>query len=221
MEDKKAQNHKIVLAVIVVLLGIMTTLVAYSPTLYRVFCAVTGFGGTVNRSVAINDNPSEDKNMPVVDVYFDSNVAPGLDWEFKPEQRSVKVHIGEPKKVYYYAKNNTDHTIVARALYNVTPYKAAPYFFKIQCFCFTEEKLGPGEEAHMPLVFYVDKQFLKDAGVQDVTRITLSYTFVKQDDASAEDVKSARDLGQGSKKLDKSLSKTGADADFANDVRRM
>ena len=75
---------------------------------------------------------------------FDANVGAGLDWEFRPEKREITTHYGEPTQTYYYAKNNSDQTIVAHALFNVTPYQAAPYFFKIQCFCFTDEKLKPG-----------------------------------------------------------------------------
>ena len=108
---------------------------------------------------------------------------------------------------------------VARATFNVTPYKAAPYFFKIACFCFTDEKLAPGESAHMPLVLYVDKQLLKDPNTRDVGEITLSYTFFKQKDLSADQVAAARDLGTGSKKTDRNLKQTGS-VDFDNDAPR-
>ena len=204
---------------IVFLVGGMTGLVAYSPTLYRMFCAVTGFGGTVRSGVA-PEQTSQDQALPLVTVRFDSNVDSGLDWDFGPEEREVRVRIGESKKIYYFAKNNSDKTIVGRAVFNVTPYKAAPYFFKIECFCFTEERLGPGEEARMPVVFYIDKQFLKDPEMEDVTRVTLSYTFFAQDDLSAEAVEAARDLKGGSVALDEALGQEGAEAVFDNDAPR-
>lgn len=212
-----------VIAGILVVLSIMLGLVAYSPTLYQIFCAVTGFGGTVNRGTIQRTVDAEKvtfADMPVITVKFDSNVDPRLDWEFKPETRSVDVHVGEPKKVYYYARNNTDETIVARAVYNVTPYKVAPYFFKIECFCFVEERLGPGEEARMPLVFYVDKQYMNDEAVQDADVITLSYTFYRQQDLSDEEVKAARDLKRGSEELDRKLKEQDAKAVFENDALR-
>lgn len=220
MRFRKLGKHTLIISVIASLLITMMGLVAYSPTLYRIFCAVTGFGGTVNRAVAIQNETVENKDTPTLTVSFNSDVAPGLDWDFKPAKRKVTVHIGQPQKVYYYARNNTDETIVARAVYNVTPYKVAPYFFKIECFCFTEERLGPGEEAKMPLVFYVDKQFMKDENVQDVTNITLSYTFYKQKDLDVQEIQAARGLKKGSEKLDADLSAEDASAAFENDARR-
>ena len=217
---KKISNNKTAIFFIMAVLCIMIGLVSYSPTLYKIFCAVTGFGGTVNRAVAVQEKSVENIDTPTLTIMFNSDVAPGLDWDFKPAQRKVTVHIGQSKKVYYYARNNTDETIVARAVYNVTPYKVAPYFFKIECFCFTDERLGPGEEAKMPLVFYVDKQFMKDKNVQDVTAITLSYTFYKQKDLDARKIQDARDLKKGSKKLDADLNAKDASAAFENDARR-
>lgn len=205
-----------VLALIAVMVGGMTTLVAYAPTLYQMFCSLTGFAGTVQRKTA----PAKvaDSNGTIT-VLFDANVAPGLDWEFRPVQRKVVTKYDEPTQVYYYAKNNTDETIVARATFNVTPFKAAPYFFKIQCFCFTDEKLGPGESAKMPLTLYVDKEILKDPDNQDVHEITLSYTFFKQSDLSDEEVGDARDLKAGSEEEEAQLSKSET-ATFENDARR-
>jgi cytochrome c oxidase assembly protein subunit 11 len=215
------------LALLGSLLLVMVGLVAYSPTLYQFFCAMTGYGGTVQRAVepttAEAQPAATDEEVALaertVTVNFDSNVAPGLDWEFRPEQRNVETRLGEPTKVYYYARNRTDETVVARATFNVTPYKAAPYFFKIECFCFTEEKLGPGESARMPLVLYVDEQMLEDPDTAEVRDITLSYTFFKQDDLSPEEVQAARDLKGGSEALDAGLERTGA-AEFDNDAPR-
>lgn len=212
----RARNFR-VLALAGVLIAIMSGLVIYSPTLYRMFCAATGFGGTVQRATVEKPLPTADDET--VTVYFDANVAPGLPWEFRPEQRKVETRLGEPTKVYYYARNKSDETLVGRATFNVTPFKAAPYFFKIECFCFTEEKLGPGESARMPLVLYVDEQLLKDSNARDARHITLSYTFFRQTDLAAEDIEAARDLKAGSDALDAKLKRSDS-VDFENDAPR-
>jgi len=195
----------------------MTGLVIYSPTLYRMFCDLTGYGGTVQRAIATPTKAAAtDKTIT---VSFDANVAPGLPWEFRPEQRKVEARFGEPTKVYYYAKNNSNETVVARATFNVVPNQTAQYFFKIECFCFTEEKLNPGESARMPLVFYVDEQMLKDEDTSAFHNITLSYTFFRQKDLSPGQVKSARELKAGSEATDAKL-KRAETVDFQNDAPR-
>ncbi len=198
----------------------MSGLVAYAPTLYRAFCAATGYGGTVKRAVGPEtaDTAVPRSGRPIT-VYFDANVDPGLDWSFRPAQNKVQTRIGEPTKVYYTATNRSDETIVARAVYNVTPYKIAPYFFKIECFCFTEERLAPGESARMPLVFFVDHQMEADGNADDVNQITLSYTFFRQEDLSPDDVAAARDLKAASVKRDQELTNEGKEA-FDNDAPR-
>jgi cytochrome c oxidase assembly protein subunit 11 len=205
------------LAIAFVAMAITTTGVIYSPTLYRMFCAATGYGGTTRRAlqpVAAVD-PAQ---THTVKVRFDANVAPGLDWDFKPEQREVTAKIGEPTQVFYTAHNRSNQTIVARATYNVTPDRAALYFFKVQCFCFTNERLGPGESARMPLIFYVDEEFLKDRNTRDVPAITLSYTFFKQAN-TPETLASARDLAKGSEQ-ELSEQAKGGEGDFSAEVRR-
>ena len=206
-----------VLALAGALMAVTTTGVIYSPTLYRMFCAVTGYGGTVQRATA--PTRAQAGTADNVTVYFDANVAPGLPWEFRPEQRKVEARFGEPAQVYYYAKNNSDDTVVGRATFNVTPFVTAPYFFKIECFCFTEEKLGPGESARMPLVLYIDEQMLKNPETAGLREITLSYTFYKQSNLSPEKIKSARDLKAGSKAIDAKLKQLGT-AEFDNDAPR-
>lgn len=196
----------------------MTTAVAYSPTLYRMFCAATGYGGATQRAIK-PVAATTSKDAETVTVTFDANVAPGLDWEFRPEQRELQVKVGEPTQAYYYARNNSDQTVVARATYNVSPGEAGLYFFKVQCFCFTEERLGPGQEAKMPLVFYVDKEFMKDSNTKDIPDITLSYTFFKQDNLTPEQVAAARDLSKGS---EQEVAEQAGNpvASFASEVRR-
>jgi cytochrome c oxidase assembly protein subunit 11 len=171
-----------------VAIAVMLGLVSYSPTLYRLFCSVTGYGGTVQRAKAVTFGVSKH----TVVVRFDTNVAPGLDWDFKPLQSQVVAKLGEPTEVYFYSKNLSDKPIVARAVYNVTPFKVGPYFTKTQCFCFTDELLKPGESARMPVVFYVDPKLATDPSTSDVDTITLAYTFFKSDDQSET---GAQDLG--------------------------
>ncbi len=154
-------------------LAIMFGLVAYSPQLYRAFCGATGYGGTTQR--AYSDPATSSKQ--IVTVAFDANVAPGLPWRFEPEQRSVNVHLGEQKLVFFSAENLSDKTTVGHATFNVTPETSGIYFNKIQCFCFNEERLDPHQKVDMPVVFYVDQAFGTDADTHDVDMITLSYTF--------------------------------------------
>lgn len=216
MSSQRRKNIR-VLAFSGTILAIMTGLVIYSPTLYQMFCDLTGYGGTVQRAVA--KQPDATPSNETITVAFDANVAPGLPWEFRPEQRKVETRFGEPTKVYYYAKNNSDETVVARATFNVTPYQAAPYFFKIECFCFTEEKLGPGESARMPLVLYVDEEMLKDENSKMFDNLTLSYTFFRQKDLSQDEIEAARDLKAGSDATDSKLQSADT-VEFENDAPR-
>lgn len=216
---KSRKNNFLVLALVGVLLGGSTTFVIYSPELYSLYCAVTGYGGTVNRVVEKDLTAAPTKNKRKITVTFDANIGPGLPWEFHPMQRKVETELGQPTKIYYYARNDSDKTVVARATFNVTPYSAAGYFFKIHCFCFTNEKLGPGESAKMPVVLYVDQQFAKDPNTRHLKTITLSYTFYRQDDSSAQVRTGARDLKAGSEAIDARLQETEK-ADFKNDAPR-
>lgn len=164
-----------VVGALVVVMGVMTALVAYSPTLYRRFCAATGYGGTTQRadtdSVAVSDR--------VIAVRFDTNIAPDLPWRFEPAQREVKVHLGEEKLVFFTAENPTDQPIVGHATFNVTPDKTGTYFKKIQCFCFDDERLDAHQKVDMPVDFFVDPALGKDPNADDVSTITLSYTFFR------------------------------------------
>jgi cytochrome c oxidase assembly protein Cox11 len=153
--------------------GVMATITSYSVTLYRLFCAATGANGTTQR-VAANDTATTSR---VVTVFFDTSVAPGMPWTFEPSQRSVRVHLGEDAMAFFDATNTSDHDIVGHAAFNVTPEKAGLYFKKIQCFCFNEERLRPGEHERMPVTFFVDPQLATDPNTADVHEITLSYTF--------------------------------------------
>jgi cytochrome c oxidase assembly protein subunit 11 len=220
MPVRRTKHFLPTLVPIFAVLAIMVGLVAYSPTLYRLFCAATGYGGTVRRSVQpVAAREDEAASGKTITVFFDSNVANGLPWDFRPEQRSVTVPLGKPTKVYYDARNNSNRTIVARAVYNVTPGQIATYFFKIECFCFTNERLNPGESARMPLVFYIDKQAASDEGARHVSTVTLSYTFYPQDKLSPQEIANTRDLGTGSAGEDAKLVGSSK-ATFANDAPR-
>jgi cytochrome c oxidase assembly protein Cox11 len=153
----------------------MFGLVAYAPQLYRAFCGATGYGGTTQRAYSDPTTTSE----KIVTVAFDSNVAPDLPWRFEPEQRSVTVHLGEQKLVFFSAENLGNEPIVAHATFNVTPTTSGSYFNKIQCFCFNEERLDPHQKVEMPVVFYVDPAFAKDPDNAYVDTITLSYTLLR------------------------------------------
>ena len=203
---------------VVAMLATMTILVSYSPTLYRLFCEATGLAGTTQRSLAAP--PSDGASDPgEVTVNFDANVDKALDWDFRPGQSSVRVKIGVPTEAYFVAHNRSDKTIVGRAVYNVAPFQVGPYFYKIQCFCFTNEKLGPGETAKMPLVFYVDKAFAKDPEMRLFSDITLSYTFFRENDLTPDAVRQARDLAAGSQ-VEAAAIGRNAPQSFANDAPR-
>ena len=172
---------------LLLLLGAMVGLVSVSVPLYRLFCAVTGFGGTTQR-VEADDAALSDR---MITVQFTTSVAPGLPWRFEPEQRSVRLHLGEDKLVFFSAENLTDKPIVGRATFNVTPLKTGRYFKKIECFCFTEERLEPHQKVDMPVEFFVEPSLATDAGTEDVGTITLSYTFFRSTDPEG-----AQDLGR-------------------------
>lgn len=171
MTNLQRKNLRIVAALGCVLAA-MIVLVSYSVPLYRLFCAATGFSGTPR---ALLDTAQLSKRM--VTVRFDTQLAPNLPWRFEPVQREVKVHLGEEKLVFFEAKNLGDHPIVGHATFNVTPSKAGVYFNKIQCFCFSDERLAPGESVQMPVDFFVDPALARDQNANDVDTITLSYTF--------------------------------------------
>ena len=193
--------------------AIMGGLVAYSPTLYQMFCAATGYGGAVQRALKVEAAAG---GAPIT-VRMDSNVAPGLDWAFDPEQREVQTKVGVPTQVYFDAANRSDRTIVARAVYNVTPYKIGSYFSKTECFCFQEEKLGAGESARMPVIFYVDPKMTDDPETREVRTITLSYTFFPEAGVAPEAAPTVRDLGAGSARLDAELAASKT-AEFSSEV---
>jgi len=141
--------------------------------LYSWFCRVTGFAGTTQ----VAKTAPEQTSSRVITVRFDSNVAPGLPWSFQPERRTVDVRLGEVVTVYYAVRNETARVTTGQAGYNVTPPTVGAYFEKINCFCFTQQTLQPGEKRDMAVVFYIDAKLAKDAEQNAVSNVTLSYTF--------------------------------------------
>jgi cytochrome c oxidase assembly protein subunit 11 len=140
--------------------------------LYNWFCRTTGFGGT---PVVASAGPSSVLDRKVI-VRFDANVAGGLPWRFEPEQGSIEVKIGQVVTVNYRAVNRSARETVGLASYNVSPPTVGAYFSKINCFCFSEQRLKPGETRDLPVVFFVDPALVKDSEQDDVDTITLSYT---------------------------------------------
>ncbi|HEX4238125.1 MAG TPA: cytochrome c oxidase assembly protein [Xanthobacteraceae bacterium] len=141
--------------------------------LYAWFCGTTGFGGTTQVAKTAPNQVSG----RVITVRFDSNVAPGLPWSFEPERRTIDVRLGEVVAVYYAVRNESARATTGQAGYNVTPPTVGAYFEKINCFCFTQQTLQPGEKRDMAVVFYVDAKLAQDAEQNAVNNITLSYTF--------------------------------------------
>jgi cytochrome c oxidase assembly protein subunit 11 len=141
--------------------------------LYSLFCQATGYAGTTQRAKAAPDKPLD---VPIT-VRFDTNVAPGLAWKFHPVQRQLELKIGEEALAFFEAENTGKRVLTGTATFNVTPEIAGSYFNKIQCFCFTEQTLKPGERTQMPVVFFVDPAIRNDPEAKDIREITLSYTF--------------------------------------------
>jgi cytochrome c oxidase assembly protein subunit 11 len=171
-------NRRTLISLIAVLL-VMGGLVAASVPLYRLFCAATGYEGTTQRA---SRAPTEEVKGKSVTVRFEAETAPDLPWEFRPEQRQVTVHPGEEKVISYRATNRSAEPISGRATYNVTPNKAGLYFDKLQCFCFSDQFLAPGQSAELSVSFFVDPGIVADANTQDVDTITLSYTMFRAKD---------------------------------------
>lgn len=171
------RRRNIVSAVILALIvGAMVGLAFASVPLYRLFCQVTGYGGTPK--IAANAAPAAAADTTVT-VRFDANVDAALPWQFYPASPEMTVRVGETALAHYVAKNDSDTPVTGHAVFNVAPYKAGPYFVKVECFCFTEQLLQPGQEVSMPVSFFVDPDMVIDRGTREVRTITLSYTFFR------------------------------------------
>lgn len=159
--------------------GILVLGLTYAAVpLYRVFCQSFSYGGTVS----VNHDTAKVSTMtPVKDriltIKFNADTAATMQWNFKPQQNSIKVLPGETALAFYTAKNPLDTPVIGVSTYNVVPYEVGQYFNKIQCFCFEEQQLNPHEEIDMPVFFYIDPDFAEDPRMENVNEITLSYTF--------------------------------------------
>jgi cytochrome c oxidase assembly protein subunit 11 len=158
-------------------LAVMGGVTAYSPTLYKIFCQVTGYGGTTQRVV--------EKSSTIVDrvitVRFDANISPNLAWKFEPVQNTIDVKLGENAIAFFRATNLSDKPLTGTAAFNVAPEVMGLYFNKIQCFCFNEQTLQPGQSVEMPVTFYVDPKMLDDRDTRDLGNVALSYVFYPVD----------------------------------------
>ena len=167
-----AQRNRIV-AWRAALLGLtMLGLAFASVPLYRIFCQVTGFGGTTQRAEQAPGAVAGE-----IGVRFDANIAPSLPWKFVPEDETVRIQPGAKTTIHYLATNYTARPTTGQAVFNVSPAQAGPYFSKVECFCFTEQTLKPGESVRMPVIFFVDPKLRTDPATRDIDEITLSYTF--------------------------------------------
>ena len=164
---------------VVVLMG---SLAWASVPFYDWFCRVTGFGGTTSVSSVAPDDILEQ----TVIVRFDASKERGMPWDFKPAQRTMTVRIGETGLAFYEAFNPTDRVVSGTASYNVTPYEAGGFFSKIDCFCFEQQTLQPGERVMMPVTFYVDPAIVTDRDAKYDKQITLSYTFYETETPAEE-----------------------------------
>lgn len=175
--DNLAQKNKRLARNMGLVVVFMIALSFASVPLYRVFCQVTGFDGTVIIGGKAPDKIEERQ----ITILFDSRVDSGLPWEFKPEVRKMTVHIGQQALISFQGSNLSSKTTIGTAVYNVTPEKAGQYFHKIECFCFNRQELNGGKTAHFPVVFYLSPEILQDPEMNDVSDITLSYTFYSAD----------------------------------------
>jgi len=179
--NERRRRNRYIFAGLIGMVVAMNGLAFAMVPAYRAFCQQFGFAGTplvketLPEASAVVDRP--------ITVRFDSNIDPALHWRFKPVQRSLKLKVGESGLAFFEAKNLEDRPVTGTATFNVTPLKAAPYFVKIECFCFTEQTLDPGQSVQMPVTFFVDPEFAENRHMEDVTTITLSYTFFQDQDA--------------------------------------
>ncbi len=201
MHDTRAERrrrNRYVFAGLVALVVAMNGFAYATVPAYRAFCQQFGFAGTplVEASAPQADAVIERS----ITVRFDSNIEPSLDWRFKPVQRQVDMKVGETGLAFFEAVSRHDAPVSGTATFNVTPLKAAQYFVKIECFCFTEQTLDPGQAVQMPVTFFVDPAIAEDKDLDDVTAITLSYTFFRDHEAEAER-KAASVAGQTNTKV--------------------
>ena len=166
------RQRRTALACVALVAGMVALSFAAVP-LYRLFCQVTGFGGTTQRAQAVA-GPVLDRLMK---VRFDANVGSGLSWEFEPVAREIELKVGEERQAAYRVTNRSNRLTAGTATFNVSPPLAGAYFVKIECFCFTKQTLAPGQSVEMPVTFYIDPAIAGDPDLANLGTVTLSYTF--------------------------------------------
>ena len=171
IHDKNTKTLLIVFGIVFFMVGLAFA----SVPLYNLFCRVTGFGGTTQISTTLPDRILDRK----IKVKFNTDVNRKLPWYFKSETSEISVNIGQDALINFVAKNESNKPVAGTAIYNVTPLKVGKYFQKTQCFCFDYQILKPNERMNMPVVFYIDPAMDDDPNMEDVTTITLSYSFFK------------------------------------------
>src|SRR5882672_5371460 len=188
-DRKRRRNTAAVLASLGIVAAMLGLSYASVP-LYRLYCQVTGYQGATRTALRAPDAAS----TATITVRLDANVNKTLPWSFAPEQPAVTLPLGESVTAVYRVKNLSDKPTVGSATFNVTPFDSGQYFNKIQCFCFTEHALKPGESAELPVTFFVDPKIRTNPDTADIQAITLSYTFFRAEDAGA-----AADAGSAAK----------------------
>lgn len=189
MTSKETPSNKKTATVLLSVAVFMVGLSFAAIPLYEAFCRITGFGGTPLRADSMQSTVLDE----TVTVRFDANTDPKLEWTFKPVQKEITLPIGESGLAFYTAHNPTDRPIAGTATFNVTPLKVGPYFMKVDCFCFTEQVLQPGQTVEMPVSFYIDPEIKSDDSTQEVEGITLSYTFYQTEITDPELASLAKD----------------------------
>jgi cytochrome c oxidase assembly protein subunit 11 len=188
---KSGGNNRRVVVICLGAIAVMGSITAYSPTLYRMFCSVTGYGGTTGRANS-NDNKVLDRTMT---VRFDASVAQNLPWKFEPEVAKMDVKVGETALTFFRATNMSDKPVTGQAAYNVTPEALGFYFKKIACFCFNEQTLKPHQTVEMPVTFFVDPKMADDPSTTVLTDVTLSYIFYPVEKSTADNSSKTPKLG--------------------------
>ncbi len=193
LQRRNRLTASIAAGVVVAMVGM-----AYAAVpLYRLFCQVTGYGGTPK----IAAQASAEIGERIIRVRFNADTARGMPWRFRPLQREVSLRVGEPGLAFYEAENRADRAVTGQATFNVTPLKAGAYFSKVDCFCFTEQRLAPGESAEMPVSFFVDPAISEDRSLDDVKVITLSYTFFRLEDEAAPEAEVTAGVAGGEERI--------------------
>lgn len=169
---QKRRNGPLLVGLFAIVFGMVGLSFAAVP-LYDIFCRVTGYGGTTQ----VADGFGTEILDRTMRVRFTADADRSLPWEFDSEVREVQVRLGEPMLINYTARNLSDQPVAGTAVYNVNPQRTGIYFTKVECFCFDEQILMPGEEATFPVYFFVDAALDRDRAMDDVRAITLSYTF--------------------------------------------